>query len=270
MEVDEICIISVKSAVRRRDSMQYFLPDGVNWYITIRDPVDGKRGCWESHRSVINDAKKRGVKRILIFEDDAYCRKPWDEVVKLTNKALNRLPKDWGIFMLGYIPMKTRKLTEDIYMSKKSVCMHAYIVNLENIDYIPPWWVDSKHIDWYLMGLKSTYPTYLIFPCLFFQRGENTFIDKSYLKSNKEKYDKEGFIDTLTEKADSFDLSPLALYAPLVTCFILLSIFTFTISQNEENVNYRVKIVLFSGVCLLVAIILAIICTVAILTAYYN
>jgi len=236
MDVDEIYVVSLKSAVHRREQMEKWLPEGVNWYISVRDPIDGKRGCWESHRAIINNAKERGLSKILIFEDDAYFRIEWPEIVKRTNDAMKKLPSDWSFFMLGYIPYKMRKYTNDIYRVKRAGTTHAYIINLKNIEPIPKWWIKSKHIDWYLFGHGTIYPTYAIFPCLFFQRGANTFIDKSYLAANKRMYDTEGFIDRMTMDSDTYDMHLLGIYLPIIiSLFLVFLIFVSSISSIDDK-----------------------------------
>ena len=61
----------------------------------IENFENGHIGCALSHRNIIQDAKIKGYKNILIFEDDIFFRYSSDYMFKVTQElALT----DWDIF----------------------------------------------------------------------------------------------------------------------------------------------------------------------------
>lgn len=57
----------------------------------------GKRGCAESHFSIIEEAKKLGLKNVFIFEDDVLFPEYFSFRMKLVIEQLKALPR-WDMF----------------------------------------------------------------------------------------------------------------------------------------------------------------------------
>ena len=83
-----------------------------------------KRGCLESHLTVMKEAIADGIKYLLIFEDD----------VKFKRKVLPlpEVPEDWDMLYLG--GTVHRIVNRDNPKWTRVMCWttHAYIVNLTN------------------------------------------------------------------------------------------------------------------------------------------
>lgn len=116
---------------------QYGLCQYITYYRPVKDiskHVDSasSRGCWNSHRYVIKKAKELNYKHILIFEDDVYFSSKYNpKKVNTIKNCLKILPFNWDIFYLGHVPLYSRHYKKNIFKTK-SICLHAYIVNLKN------------------------------------------------------------------------------------------------------------------------------------------
>lgn len=108
--------VVVISLARRRDRLSGFLQRvrEISW--PFREPevfagVDGERatppegwvdgkgawGCRQSHARVLEECLTRGVKSVLILEDDAHFEEGFSRV----GDVVQRTPADWEILMLG-------------------------------------------------------------------------------------------------------------------------------------------------------------------------
>jgi glycosyl transferase family 25 len=85
---------------------------------------DPKRGCLESHLSVIKDAIKNNVKYLLILEDD--CK----FINGLSN--MEEVPKDWDMIYLGGTVHRVLDKQYKGYAKVQCWTTHAYIINLQN------------------------------------------------------------------------------------------------------------------------------------------
>jgi hypothetical protein len=88
-----------------------------------------KRGCWESHCAVAADARARGLRRVLILEDDVVFPPALSpETVARVGAALARLPVDWLGFYLGHWARWAVPVDRDVVRCS-SLCTHAYVAS---------------------------------------------------------------------------------------------------------------------------------------------
>jgi hypothetical protein len=98
-------------------------------FVRTKKAGTAKRGCWEAHRAVAADARARGLRRVLVLEDDfAFSRSVSPATVARIGAALRRLPPDWLGFYLGHwalwaYPVGRRALR------CSSLCTHAYVAS---------------------------------------------------------------------------------------------------------------------------------------------
>tara|TARA_A100001015_G_C15009892_1_gene722513 strand:- start:389 stop:1918 length:1530 start_codon:yes stop_codon:yes gene_type:complete len=87
----------------------------------------GAIGCYLSHLNLYKEALDRGDKLILVFEDDTVI--PNNFKYDLLKKTKN-LPKDFDIFLLGWISKGKNniKVSEDIVKVRKYILMHSYLI----------------------------------------------------------------------------------------------------------------------------------------------
>ena len=68
MNVDAIYVINLKKDSHRKKLIKRNFPDvQISWYTAKPNPNGGDWGCYESHRNVIEMARRKGQKRILIM-----------------------------------------------------------------------------------------------------------------------------------------------------------------------------------------------------------
>jgi GR25 family glycosyltransferase involved in LPS biosynthesis len=144
------------------------------------------RGCLESHVEVLIDAKERGLKNVLIFEDDIeildkFLEIKWDTV-----------PSDWEMLYLGGNHYEILEHTSNDWKKIRSWSTYAYAVNSSLYDIIIQEAVNNtKEIDkFYLENIHPNYNCYMsnpkvVIPC----DGENFSdimgqkMDYSFLRS---------------------------------------------------------------------------------------
>jgi len=85
---------------------------------------DPKRGCLESHLSVIKEAIKNNVKYLLIFEDDCKFISGFS--------TMEEVPKDWDMIYLGGTVHRVLDKEYKGYAKVQCWTTHAYIINLQN------------------------------------------------------------------------------------------------------------------------------------------
>ena len=141
-----------------------------------------KRGCLESHLTIIKNAVKQGHKYILILEDDAKFIQP------ITN--LPPVPKDWNMLYLGGTVHKNLGEAEDAkgWWRVQTWTTHAYIINLQNKEFLKDIYkLESyeQEIDrYFLENIHLKYNAYMIDPMRVIQ--EEGFSD---IEGQKVNYD---------------------------------------------------------------------------------
>ncbi len=105
-----------------------------------------KRGCLESHINCIKYAKGKGLKNIMILEDDA--------TIVRDLSTLPPFPKKWDMIYFGVLATKIIDLGSGIrpWVRGQFMCNHAYIVNNSVYDEIieEGWKFNNGSIDDYL------------------------------------------------------------------------------------------------------------------------
>lgn len=99
------------------------------FYRPLPHPKRPVQGIWESHRAVARHALARGLRRVLILEDDIRFSRPPTAARRARLAAqLATLPADWNIFFLGHWPFRARFVARDL-VQVESACAHAYIAS---------------------------------------------------------------------------------------------------------------------------------------------
>lgn len=73
---------------------------GGYWRPHYMYPLNGAVGCATSHLEIIKLAKSRGLKNVLVFEDDFISMTDWHETLKSALCDLDNF--DWDLFYLGW------------------------------------------------------------------------------------------------------------------------------------------------------------------------
>ncbi len=149
----------------------------VEFYRPAKHPTSPKKGIWESHRAVAQQARAQGQSRVLIFEDDVvFSRLLNPRTVLAIRKALQQLPPEWKGFYLGHWPLSAQFLNWKTFRTI-SYCAHAYIASDRLIDWlcehpyskkIPRVVIGGKGIDAAFAALSEMYA---LFPMIALQSG---------------------------------------------------------------------------------------------------
>jgi len=108
--------------------------DKVRFYSSVR-PVDkgpftdiGTRGCFESHRNILQLADREGLRNVLIFEDDVSFRSVGPD---LERRLIARLSEvDWDVVCFGYLAPSDDKLGGPLVRWPQDIIgAHFYAVN---------------------------------------------------------------------------------------------------------------------------------------------
>ena len=94
------------------------------------DPLNGHRGCGQSHVNALNFALEKDFNSILILEDDFVFTHKKEEIDSYIQKFTTHMENEWDVFLLSSNVIDYKKTTHpDI---KKVLCAqttHSYALN---------------------------------------------------------------------------------------------------------------------------------------------
>jgi GR25 family glycosyltransferase involved in LPS biosynthesis len=132
--------------------------------------------CGRSHRTIVEDAKNRNLKNIIIMEDDAVFynggSKPAIEIIEGALDELNKIP-DWDLFFLGGIIIDEELnplIGNHLLRVEKCLTTHAWTINRRCYDHVLRYQPDiDSPIDGCL-GNHTGLNKYLAYPLACLQR----------------------------------------------------------------------------------------------------
>ena len=96
----------------------------------VHDPLNGHRGCAQSHANAVEYAIGQGFKTTLILEDDFVCTKSPSEINTLITHFTKVVENSWDVFLIGGNIQKFEKTTyPNVNRALNSLCAHAYVIN---------------------------------------------------------------------------------------------------------------------------------------------
>lgn len=120
------------------------------WYIKI--------SCTQSHINMVREAKNRGWKNCLIFEDDCVFT---EEYLSNMQKCVDDLKNvEWDLFYMGGEPNDyCTPITENIYKTNGVYGTHSYAINHTFYDKIlsvtpASGVIDTIYLSWYIADKK--------------------------------------------------------------------------------------------------------------------
>ena len=159
---------------------------------------DPKRGCLESHLTIIKNAVKQGHRYILILEDDAKFIHP------ITN--LPPVPKDWNMLYLGGSVHKNLGEADDAkgWWRIMTWTTHAYIINLQNKEFLSDIYKLENYeheIDrYYRTVIHTKYKAYMVDPMRVIQEEGYSDIDNRKVNYDFMQSTLHGFMKPENEK----------------------------------------------------------------------
>jgi len=246
MNVDKTFVITVKEAHDRRKLFEErWKGFPFQWYKVDRhtNPI---QGCFESHVGIIAEAKKAGLHRILIVEDDAFPKFPLDRIVEKVNndmKYLDHNDPGWEYYMPGYTPVRCKKTPNPgIVKIECAFLSHFYIVNVPNVE-IPKW--NGFHVDAILFCPTKTGKSriYGSRPVLVKQMTDSSYINQEHVNA-QEILDRIGS-ENLVDISCHFNLIALV---SVVICFLVFTpvIITITAFKNRIPTTFTVCMTLYA------------------------
>lgn len=157
------------SAVAAFDTIDYRVTDNHKMFLL-------GQATSQSHKNIIQIAKDRGYKNVLVLEDDAVFYKN-DVAISIIEKSLDELSKieEWDVFFLGAnLHDKELNLQSD-HLIKCDCCIssHAYILNERCFDKVLANGFD-KPFDVMDIFLNNQFKNkYITYPATVIQRGGN-------------------------------------------------------------------------------------------------
>jgi hypothetical protein len=100
------------------------------------------RAIWANHRDMARHARDRGLRRILIFEDDAFIRIEGLQLRARLREAMVQLPEDWWGLFIGHGPLQAYPIGLHL-LRARSGTSHAYIASERLLN----WLADTEPMD---------------------------------------------------------------------------------------------------------------------------
>lgn len=174
---DKAYCIGIPDADSTNKTINGLSNQGINveLFPAINNPSQD-RSCWLSHMFLWRLSLKRGFKKILVFEVGAEFERQYnpDRILDFYQEHPN-----FNVLFLGHAPIKVKQIEEDL-VECSSLDMHAYILNLEQDDWIK--------------GLTSMNYSEFMFPIdslLSIQPNCYAFYPMWVVQSEKSEYQKE-------------------------------------------------------------------------------
>lgn len=134
----------------------------------------GYWGCLLSHLHVIKEARQRGYKNYMVFEDDADLHPDFQ---KQFSDYVSRLPEDWEMIYFGGNHMEKPKMVGDnVARISKTFTTHAFGVKESAYDFIIEAWDKIEKLDITLAKLQKHLNCYVFQPHLVMQRASHSDI----------------------------------------------------------------------------------------------
>ena len=123
-------VINLRERTNKKEYIEkHFKERNIQYNFFLADKhEDPKRGCLESHLTIIKGAIKKGVDYLFIMEDDCkYIR---------NSDAMNKPPDNWDMIYLGGTVHRIIDKKYKGYARVQCWTTHAYIINLKNKEFV--------------------------------------------------------------------------------------------------------------------------------------
>ena len=237
-------IINLKQRTDKRDYIINHLKNRnmIYEFFTAEKHNNPKRGCLESHLTIIKNAIKSGYKKLLILEDDCKFISGFSSMLEP--------PPNWDMLYLGGTVHRVIDKKYNGYARVQCWTTHAYIINLENMDLVSKILEMENYPDeidrFYLEKIHPDFNVYMTDPMIAIQKEgysdiENQEVSYDFmqqtlkgLRSPEYEVDKDGnYVLKLINIPDD-DLPKVSIITPTYKRRKLFSMAL----RNFENFNY--------------------------------
>ena len=254
--IGDIYVINLKE---REDKFEYMtelcMKEKLNVrFLRVNKHENPARGCLESHLKVLNEAKKRDLPNVCIFEDDVQFTS------HLQDMEVNKLPENIGMLYLGGNHIENMgKWDGDLNLYRvKSWSTYGYIVFKNMYDIL----IDglektSKEIDrYYIENIHPNYEAYMFSPKLVTPNAEfsdsdiagkkmdyNFLIENIYIEEEDKKVTKEKKTEIKDRELSREELPNVSIITPTMgrpNMFRLAAYNFLTINYPKEKLEWIV------------------------------
>lgn len=95
----------------------------------VYDPLNGVKGCYQSHLKALQMAKEKGWGRFAVLEDDCTFLREAEKVGKAFRGFFSEFGNKWDVFFLGGNYLEVKDVSKMFLRVKISLRAHAYVVN---------------------------------------------------------------------------------------------------------------------------------------------
>jgi hypothetical protein len=269
MNVDQIFVISLDTAEDRRNKFKQWYPPGVPFHFFLVPRMKNpEKGCFTSHQKVLIHAKEKNYDRVLVFEDDAFPRFPWKDIVHIVNKKLNQLDHldpNWKILTLGYIPFRMHKTgIPDLYRVQCATDAHAYIINVKNLkasawNKVPidmHYFCESRNNRLEGNYFKDNEKSFGVYATriLFSQKADQSSIDPTHLTQNSF-IEFTGGPDKMTELSTQVNVLNLGCFVFMIILILFIFLVLVSVSHIKQNSDILYNGFVALGVLFIIALV---------------
>ena len=181
-----IYVINLKERKEKRKYMKHLLEKKgfpFRFFMADKHPTSPKRGCLESHLSVIKKEISEGNRdKVILMEDDAKFNGSFAD--------LKKVPEDWDMLYFGGTVFRILDKKHKGWTRVQTWTTHAYMINLSNEnlvnDLLAMESYDEEIDRYYLEKIHPKYNCYMADPMIIIQKEgfsdiENRMVDYSFM-----------------------------------------------------------------------------------------
>jgi hypothetical protein len=199
MKLETAICINLKSRPDRKKQIIYqskkwkFDIEFFNAEINKQSPVTG---CWDSHLSVISDAKNKNNDYVWIIEDDTIFDK--------CPTVIPDPPSDWGMIYMGGTIVRAEPFSDYYERVVSVLSTHSYIIRKNLYDSIPIQFQGEPIDVWLSKHIQPNFPCYILKDPISCQSDGYSDIESRFTKDPRVRKDPEYeyIANTITEAGD--------------------------------------------------------------------
>lgn len=242
MKLDAAVCINLKS---RPDRKKQIIQQSKKWKFDITffnaelNETSPVTGCWDSHLSVITNAKKACKDYVWIIEDDTIFDKcPVD---------IPKPPSDWGIIYMGGTIVRTEPFSDDYERVISVLSTHAYIIRKSLYDSIPIQFQGEPIDVWLSQYIQPNFPCYILTEPISWQSDGYSDIESRFTKDPRVRKDPEYVnIDNIITETGDIQLLLKEVELPKISIIVPVrkdTKFVNVILYNYHNTEYPSELI---------------------------
>ena len=154
--------------------------------VTAIEQENGAEGLRMTMEGIFTKAITKRWESILVFEDDAYFVEGVEYTNEVLNNAMDQLPKDWDMILLGGQPVMGFKsmISPNLLSLSDCYATHSVGYSLNCMKRIMALGMESPIDNWLVKHIQPENKTYITYPILASQREGFSDIGKTNIDWN--------------------------------------------------------------------------------------